>query len=174
MKAVEITNFLWQYTHLLTTLKDSRLTWRCLIESQNHRITKVRKDPQDHPVQPSTHHQQFSLSHVPQHTMSLNTHTYPQSSPFTSVQIPLERFDVVHILHNCFVTEELSSIASFPSPEPFHKARMLCRSYMLGLSRNVNTDRWCLWTICYQTDCRTAEMCLIFSWRKQQFRSFLL
>ena len=26
-------------------------------ESENHRITKVGKDPQDHPVQPSTHHQ---------------------------------------------------------------------------------------------------------------------
>jgi len=26
----------------------------------NHRITKVGKDLQDHPVQPSTHHQQFS------------------------------------------------------------------------------------------------------------------
>ena len=37
------------------------------LESQNHRITKVGKDPQDHPVQPSTHHQWFS------HTMSLNT-----------------------------------------------------------------------------------------------------
>jgi len=24
---------------------------------QNHKITKVGKDPQDHPVQPSTHHQ---------------------------------------------------------------------------------------------------------------------
>jgi len=32
----------------------------------HHRITKVGKDLQDHPVQPSTHHQQFSLNHVPQ------------------------------------------------------------------------------------------------------------
>ena len=35
----------------------------------NHRITKVGKDPQDHPVQPSTHHQQFSLNIVPQHNV---------------------------------------------------------------------------------------------------------
>jgi len=33
---------------------------------QNHRITKVGKDPQDHPVQPFTHHQWFSLNHAPQ------------------------------------------------------------------------------------------------------------
>ena len=32
-----------------------------------HRITKVGKDQQDHPVQPSTHHQEFSLNHAPQH-----------------------------------------------------------------------------------------------------------
>ena len=36
---------------------------------QNHRITKVGKDPQDHPVQPSTHHQWFLLKHVPQHNI---------------------------------------------------------------------------------------------------------
>jgi len=30
-----------------------------------HRITKVRKDPQDHPFQPSALHQWFSLNHVP-------------------------------------------------------------------------------------------------------------
>jgi len=49
--------------------------WLCLkcwgsvwcTQSQNHRITKVGKDPQDRPVQPSTHHQQCWLSHVPQH-----------------------------------------------------------------------------------------------------------
>jgi len=29
--------------------------------AENHRITTVGKDPQDHPVQPSTHHQYFSL-----------------------------------------------------------------------------------------------------------------
>ena len=32
-----------------------------------HGIAKVGKDPQDHPVQPFTLHQWFSLSHVPQH-----------------------------------------------------------------------------------------------------------
>ena len=41
--------------------------------SQNHRITKIGKDPQDHPVQPFTHHQWFSLNHVPQH----NVQTFP-------------------------------------------------------------------------------------------------
>ena len=39
------------------------------LESQNHRITKVGKDPQDHPVQPFTHHQWFLLNHVPQHNI---------------------------------------------------------------------------------------------------------
>jgi len=33
---------------------------------QNHRITKVERGLQGHPVQPSTYHQYFSLSHVPQ------------------------------------------------------------------------------------------------------------
>ena len=36
-----------------------------------HRITKVGKDPQDHPVQPSTPHQQFLLNHVPQHNVQM-------------------------------------------------------------------------------------------------------
>ena len=40
-----------------------------MIVKRNHRITKVGKDPQDHPVQPSTHHQWFSLNHVPQHNI---------------------------------------------------------------------------------------------------------
>ena len=40
-----------------------------VIESQNHKIAKVGKDPQDHPVQPFTHHQWFSLNHVPQHNI---------------------------------------------------------------------------------------------------------
>ena len=35
------------YTHII----------RKITESQKHRITKVGKDPQDYPVQPSTHHQ---------------------------------------------------------------------------------------------------------------------
>ena len=36
-----------------------------------NRITKVGKDPQDHPVQPSTHHQWSSLNHVPQHNIQM-------------------------------------------------------------------------------------------------------
>lgn len=32
-------------------------------ESWNHRIANVGKDPEDHSVQPYTHHQWFSLSH---------------------------------------------------------------------------------------------------------------
>jgi len=40
-------------------------------ESQNHRIAKVGEDPQDHPVQPFTHHQWFSLNHVPQHNIQM-------------------------------------------------------------------------------------------------------
>ena len=35
--------------------------------SQNHRITKVGKDLQDHPVQPSTYCQYFPLNHIPQY-----------------------------------------------------------------------------------------------------------
>ena len=37
----------------------------------NHRIAKVGKDPQDHPVQPSALHQWFSLNHVPQHNIQM-------------------------------------------------------------------------------------------------------
>ena len=37
------------------------------LESQNQTITKVGKDPQDHPVQPFTHHKWLLLNHVPQH-----------------------------------------------------------------------------------------------------------
>ena len=40
-----------------------------LIESQNHRIAKGGKDPQDHPVQPFALHQWLSLNHVPQHNI---------------------------------------------------------------------------------------------------------
>ena len=40
-----------------------------IIESYNHRIAKVGKDPEDHPVQPFTHHQWFSLNYVPQHNI---------------------------------------------------------------------------------------------------------
>jgi len=36
---------------------------------KNHRITKVGKDPQDHPVLPFTHYQWFTLNHVPQHNV---------------------------------------------------------------------------------------------------------
>ena len=36
-----------------------------------HRIAKVGKDPQDHPVQPFARHQWFSLNHVPQHTIQM-------------------------------------------------------------------------------------------------------
>ena len=36
---------------------------------KNHRIAKVGKDPQDHPVQPFALHQWFSLNHVPQHNI---------------------------------------------------------------------------------------------------------
>jgi len=35
----------------------------------NHRIAKVGKDPQDHPVQPFALHQWFPLNHVPQHNI---------------------------------------------------------------------------------------------------------
>ena len=35
------------------------------IEMQNHRITKVGKDLQDHPVQPSTYHQYFPTEPYP-------------------------------------------------------------------------------------------------------------
>jgi len=38
------------------------LGWLKFPTATYHRITKVGKDPQDHPVQPSTHHQQFSLN----------------------------------------------------------------------------------------------------------------
>ena len=38
-------------------------------EERNHRIAKVGKAPQDHPVQPFTHHQWFLLKHVPQHNI---------------------------------------------------------------------------------------------------------
>ena len=49
--------------------------WRCTRVSValNHRITKVGKDSQDHPVQPFTHHQWFSLNHVPQHNIQKGT-----------------------------------------------------------------------------------------------------
>jgi len=36
---------------------------------ENHRIAKVGKDLQNHPVQPFAHHQSFSLNHVPQHNI---------------------------------------------------------------------------------------------------------
>jgi len=41
----------------------------CEIITINHKIAKVGKDQQDHPVQPFTHHQWFSLNHVPQHNI---------------------------------------------------------------------------------------------------------
>ena len=39
------------------------------IETYDHRIAKVGKDPQDHPVQPFALHQWFPLNHVPQHSI---------------------------------------------------------------------------------------------------------
>ena len=42
--------------------------WHLIRESLNHRILQ-REDPQDHPVQPPTHHKEFSLNHVPQQTL---------------------------------------------------------------------------------------------------------
>ena len=36
-----------------------------------HRIAKVGKDPQDHPVQPFAHHQWFSLNYVPPHNIQM-------------------------------------------------------------------------------------------------------
>ena len=43
--------------------------WGTVLRGGLHTITKVGKDPQDHPVQPSTHHQRFSLNHIPQHNI---------------------------------------------------------------------------------------------------------
>ena len=40
--------------------------------TMNHRISKVGKDPQDHPVQPFALHQWFPLNHVPQHNIQTN------------------------------------------------------------------------------------------------------
>ena len=40
--------------------------WDDVYVYKNHRIAKVGKDPQDHPVQPFAHHQGFLLNHVPQ------------------------------------------------------------------------------------------------------------
>lgn len=36
---------------------------------QNHTITKVGKNFEDHPVQPSTYHQYFPLNHIPQYNI---------------------------------------------------------------------------------------------------------
>ena len=49
----------------IIALENSVVLWICdLIESQNHRFTKVGKDLQGHPVQPSTYHKYFPLNHV--------------------------------------------------------------------------------------------------------------
>ena len=39
------------------------------MEEDIHRITKVGKDLQDHPVQPTTYHQYFPLNHIPQYNI---------------------------------------------------------------------------------------------------------
>jgi len=57
----------WEANRLLIQM----VVWPLVLESWNHRITKVGKDPQDHPVQPSTLHQWFSLNHVPQHNIQM-------------------------------------------------------------------------------------------------------
>ena len=37
--------------------------------NRNHRIAKVGKDLEDHPVQPSTYHQYLSLNHIPMYSV---------------------------------------------------------------------------------------------------------
>jgi len=44
--------------------------WQAAVRVQgHHRVTKVGKDLQDHPVQPSTYHQYCPLNRVPQHSV---------------------------------------------------------------------------------------------------------
>ena len=85
--------------------------------TQNHRITKVGKDPQDHSVQPSTHHQQFSLNHVPQHNVqtlnTLNTSRIGDST--TSLGSPFQCQILIPYPNVCNLYNNKQPLPTFPS-----------------------------------------------------------
>ena len=80
---------------LVMVSSESYMYWSA--ESQNHRITKVGKDFQDHSVQPPTYHEYFPLTHAPQQPIPVPDHSLREVFPNVQPEVPLAQLEVVSV-----------------------------------------------------------------------------
>ena len=93
------------------------------IELQNHRITKVGKDLQDHPVQPSTYHQHCPTKPCP--SVQHPRHPLPSSTVLSNKRGKRKQGGRKGCFHDMAPTHGTRSL---PGPSRHHQAISPCSS----------------------------------------------